>query len=367
MLTPKQIRDVVSGEATDWVSASIRGLTSVLEPAYRWEIGRRNLRFDSGLTESLSVAAPVISVGNLTVGGVGKTPMVAKIAQWFLADGWKPAIVSRGYGATSGPNDEAKELALLCPAIAQVQDRDRVAGSRRAISECGANVIVLDDGFQHRRLARNCDLVLLDATAPFGYDHLLPRGLLREPKSSLSRATGVVLTRSDLVSSETRKRIREEVERYAPGKPWAETKHAPAQWLRKDGSRAPIDELRGKSVVAFCGIGNPPSFRKSLDHLGVNVVEWLEFPDHERYSDRTVGRIERACQRAKSVDAVVCTLKDIVKIARPEFAKIPLFAISIQMEFVTGEKEIREQLFQAVSQSAKNSDHTYERNSQYAE
>ena len=136
-----------------------------------------------------SVEVPVISVGNLTLGGTGKTPMVEWIVRQLQKREKKVGIISRGYGSRGGPNDEALELAWKLPSVPHVQNPDRVAAARRAIDEFGCDALVLDDAFQHRRIARDLDIVLLDALEPLGYEHVFPRGTLREPIEGLARAS----------------------------------------------------------------------------------------------------------------------------------------------------------------------------------
>ena len=169
---------------------------------YTAAVAYRNRRYDLGRAAIHHVAVPVISVGNLTLGGTGKTPMVKWVARRLLAQGSRVAIVSRGYGAAAGQqNDEARELSQALPEVPHVQNRDRVAGAERAIAEFSAQCILLDDGFQHRRLARDLDIVLLDALEPFGFEHVFPRGTLREPLAGLKRAQAVCLSRADAISA----------------------------------------------------------------------------------------------------------------------------------------------------------------------
>ncbi len=154
----------------------------VFEVPYRLLVETRNRHYDRAADAAKRVPVPVVSVGNLTTGGTGKTPMVAWLARWFQQRGLRPVIVSRGYGSQNGqPNDEARELAEQLPDVPHLQDADRVRGAQQAIAQHGAQVILLDDGFQHRRLHRDLDIVLVDALQPFGSEHLLPRGLLRSP------------------------------------------------------------------------------------------------------------------------------------------------------------------------------------------
>src|SRR5436190_16306424 len=205
MLSDSQFRDLVSGHWKGPLAIVLRGALWMLAHPYGWIVRRRNARFDRGLVQPTKVAAPVISVGNLTVGGTGKSPFVAWLARWFLDRGTSVTIISRGYGSRGGkPNDEALELAARLPGVPHLQNPDRIAAANQALATNPAQVLILDDGFQHRRLARDLDIVLLDALAPFGYGHLLPRGLLREPIESLARAQVVALSRSDAVDAERR-------------------------------------------------------------------------------------------------------------------------------------------------------------------
>src|SRR3954468_14061547 len=189
MIGPTKFRDLVSGRRQGFASAALRVLLRVVEVPYTAVVTRRNRPYDRGRAEIRRVSVPVISVGNLTLGGTGKTPMVKWLAGWLQSNGSRVALVSRGYGAATGKqNDEALELGLALPSVPHLQNRDRVAAAERAIAESTSQVLVLDDGFQHRRLAREIDIVLLDALEPFGFEHVFPRGTLREPLSGLDRA-----------------------------------------------------------------------------------------------------------------------------------------------------------------------------------
>ena len=161
---------------------------------------------------------PVISVGNITLGGTGKTPMVEWIARWYRRRGVRVTLISRGYGHAGGINDEGLVLEENLPDVPHLQDPDRVRLASIAVLELETELIILDDGFQHRRLARDLDIVMLDALDPFGLGRLFPRGLLREPKGSLRRAGAIVLSRADLLEPAARDAIRREVDRARPGR-----------------------------------------------------------------------------------------------------------------------------------------------------
>jgi tetraacyldisaccharide 4'-kinase len=322
----------------------LRGLLGVVEPGYRWAVTRRNREFDSGKRGIQRATVPVISVGNLTLGGTGKTPMVQWLARWFGEHGVKVALVSRGYKSARGAaNDEAKELAQKLPSVPHLQNPDRVVAARRAVQEFGAQVILLDDGFQHRRLARDLDIVLIDALEPFGFGHVFPRGTLREPLEGLARANAAVLTRADMVDEAERGRIRAEVERVAPKIVWAQCRHAPQKLIAADGSQDALDKFKGRRVAAFCGIGNPAGFRHTLAQCGYDVVAWREFADHFAYEPLAVQELERWIA-AQDIDAVVCTHKDLVKVARKELGNRPLRAVLVGMEFLAGQAEMEKLL-----------------------
>ena len=336
MLWEAQYRKLVSGEWNGPVASALRGLLAVLEIPYGWVVQRRNARFERGAIQPIRVSAPVISVGNLTVGGTGKTPFVAWLARWFLERNVQVTVISRGYGAGSGkPNDEALELALRLPGVPHLQNPDRTAAAQAAIGANPRQVLILDDAFQHRRLARDRDIVLLDAFAPFGYGHLLPRGLLREPISSLARADVVALSRSDAIEESARREIEAIVRQHAPRAIWVELAHRPRQLISTAGNATSISSLAGQRVAAFCGIGNPAGFRHTLASCGCDVAGWLELPDHCAYGPSELARLTRWLESV-DVQHVVCTCKDLVKIPREELAGKKLWALEIEMEIGRG-------------------------------
>src|SRR3954454_23223623 len=223
MLSPSQFRDLVSGRRLGVAPSLTRGLLRAAEVPYTLAVGRRNRRYDCGHSQVHRVDVPIISVGNLTLGGTGKTPMVKWLAQRLQNAGVRVAIVSRGYGAAEGKhNDEALELAQSLPHVPHIQNRDRVAAARLAVQNFKSQLILLDDGYQHRRLGRDLDIVLLDALEPFGFEHVFPRGTLREPLAGLNRAQVVCLSRADAVSATHREAIQKRVAEIAPQAAWCE-------------------------------------------------------------------------------------------------------------------------------------------------
>jgi len=344
LLTASDFREVVSGRRSGLKASILRGLLRAAEIPYSFATRRRNRAFDTGRREVHSVGVPVISVGNLTLGGTGKTPMVLWLARRFRDRGVRIALVSRGYKATSDAgNDEARELEQRLPGVPHLQNPDRVAAARVAVQEFGAQLILLDDAFQHRRIARSLDIVLLDALEPFGFGHVFPRGMLREPLAGLRRADVVVLTRADMVDDVERARIRGIVERHASNIAWAECRHAPQSLISSSATEQPIHSLRGRRVAAFCGIGNPAGFRHTLDECGCSVAAWREFPDHYAYQPTDIEALADWAQGSRA-ETIICTHKDLVKLAVDQLAGRPLRAITIGMEFLAGQDALESKL-----------------------
>lgn len=344
---------LVNGSTRGPAAAAARaGLAAAAVP-YALAVAIRNAAYHRGLFHTAAVPAAVISVGNLTLGGTGKTPLVAWVARRLVERGRRPAIVSRGYAARPGErSDEAKELGLVLPGVMHVANRDRVAGSRAALA-AGCDTIVLDDGFQHRRLHRDLDIVAIDATDPFGCGHIFPRGLLREPLRGLARAHAFVLTRATAVSAARRAEIRAVVAAHAggPPRPWMEAEHRPVAVRRADGSRQPLDSLRGAAVVACAGIGNPAAFRRTLDELGATVVAFEAFPDHHAYTPGDRAALA-AATRAAGADMLVTTLKDLVKMPADVASGVDVAAVEIAIEPLSGGAEVAELVHAAAAATA---------------
>ena len=342
-------RRIMSGESNGLVAAALRGVAAATEPLYAAVVARKNRRFDSAQVKPIEVGTPVISVGNLTVGGTGKTPMVVWLARWFRERDVAVTIISRGYGAKAGkPNDEFQEIADQLPDVPHLQNPDRVIAARQALATQPKQVLILDDAFQHRRIARDFDLVLLDALDPFGGNRLLPRGLLREPKTSLARAHAVALSRADAVSPDRRSQILDEVARLAPSAIWLELEHRPSLLVQHGRDETQSTEtLRGQKVAAFCGIGNPAGFRHTLASCGAEVIALREFADHFAYPPAEIAALEQwLIKEAAAAEAVVCTHKDLVKIPRAQLAGKPLWAVQIAATIRAGEEALQQRLIQ---------------------
>ena len=325
---------LIRGERRGPLAAMARaGLRAASWP-YGLAVWGRNRLFDRGWKAIHRAAVPVVGVGNLTLGGTGKTPCVEYVARFYRGLGVQVAIISRGYGAAAGRNDEAMVLEENLPDVPHLQDPDRAAAAERAVEELESELLVLDDGFQHRRLHRDLDIVLIDATRPPQRDYLFPRGTLREPAGGLKRAGAIVLTRCDQVGAEAVAATRDWLGRRFPGKPVATTEHRPVA----------ADEFRGKVVGAFCGIGNPAAFRRTLEDLGATVAAFRTFPDHHPYTRADVDDL-RAWAGQLPADAVVATTqKDWVKLRVPGLAGRPLRAVAIGLAFRDGREAFDAQL-----------------------
>ncbi len=281
-----------------------RILLSPFEGAYRVVVKGRGFLYDRRLLKAHDVSVPIVSVGNLTVGGTGKTPVSAWLAGQLAGRGAHPAIVLRGYGG-----DETLVHRRLNEGLSVIECADRVRGMRDAVAEA-ADIIVLDDAFQHRRAARDMDLVLIDADTWTGSTRLLPAGPWREPLSAAARASLVIVTRK--VSDSTQvARVRGAIERAAPGVAVASVLLAPGE-LRSTttGQTLPLHALDGADVTAIAAIANPDGFFRQLTQLGA-VVRPHGYPDHYHFSD---GDAKRLAESALASDFAVCTLKDAVKL-----------------------------------------------------
>ncbi len=316
---------------------------------YRLAIAARRAAYRLGLRRVHRVGVPVLSFGNLTVGGTGKTPAALWLAEWLRREGERPAIVTRGYGgklegrvltvgcdrqALYGPREIGDEAVLLAERFAGpvVCGADRVAAARHAIAEHDATVLVLDDGFQHWRLGRDLDVLLLDGRAGFGNGALLPAGPLREPLRALARADAIVITKGSAGS-----RVAEILVRFAPNVPTFSAELKPRSLVTsEDGMlvERPLGDLVGRRVVTVSAIAQPRSFYELLGALEVRPVEVLEFPDHHPYEQADWQRIMQAAHRA---DLVVCTEKDIVKLRRFPFPRGGLAALRV--DFTLGERD----------------------------
>ena len=336
---------IQSGQRRDPLAVLLRGGLRMASVPYSLAVRVRNQRYDRGRAAVYQAGVPVVSVGNLTTGGTGKTPLVCHIARLFRQADVRVALISRGYGrGEAGLNDEALELEQRLPDVPHVQDPDRVAAARIAVEELAAQAIVMDDGFQHRRLHRDLDIVAIDATCPFGYGYLLPRGMLREPLTGIRRAQLAVLTRSDAVSEQRRAEIRERYRALHPPLNWVQTVHQPTRLIDHDGRPQPLAALADCPVVAFCGIGNPQAFAETVRRCGAALLGLRALPDHAVYDRPTIEALVQWVQSFPAAVRVLCTHKDLVKVRAPRLAGLPLQAVQVDLVVQQGQQQLDEQL-----------------------
>lgn len=309
-------RNLVNGQTKGALASSSRMALSVASQGYGLAIRIRNELFQRGWKSIQRAAVPVISVGNLTTGGTGKTPLVAMVCHLLQESGVRPGIVSRGYGSIDGEaNDEKLVLSLLCPDVPHAQDPDRVAAANSLTIAERVDAIVMDDGFQHRRLHRDLDIVLIDATNPFGYGYLLPRGLLREPLASLQRADVVIITRANLVRAQVLAEIERAIIDAAPQlvDHILHVVFQPTSLRNPDGTRMSLSDTMTRPVYLMAGIGNPDAFRITAVRAGIRVVGTSWFPDHHHYSSDDLNQVQLEA-KASGEALIVTTLKDLVKL-----------------------------------------------------
>ena len=346
------IRKVMSGEHRGVGTALLRGVLSLASGPYAAVSGARRWAYRHSLLRSYWAPMPVISIGNITAGGTGKTPMVAWVVARLHEMGQKPAILMRGYRARSGVSDEAQLLQQVCgevvggqPAVPVIVSPNRVAGALAAV-DAGADVTVMDDGFQHRRLRRDLDIVLIDATNPFGYGRCLPRGLLREPLSALRDADALVVTRADVLPWEQLDALREVLTKLSPHATHHAAIHRPSRLIDQAGREVPLSALTEKRSLAFCGLGNPHAFWGTLEKLGAAVADRVALADHAHYTPAVAASL---VEQAKQYDAevLVTTQKDAVKLDGLAF-DLPVWHLQVELEVIDG----RDELLAAIQKAA---------------
>jgi tetraacyldisaccharide 4'-kinase len=319
---------------------------SPLGSLYGAAMQARRALYRAGRLRVFELGVPVISVGNLTTGGTGKTPLVQWIASELARAGRRVCILTRGYGRQSGTRvivsdgseilsdanlagDEPLLLAeQLQGSAAVICDADRVSAARWAIENLHSEVFLLDDGFQHLRVARNLNILTVDATNPWGNGKVLPAGILREPLAEIDRADCVVITRADSVTSTVE--LRRELSAHHPGCPIFSARMVQADLRPGSGSRLTLQESRKAPAAAFCAIGNPESFFSLLRRAGYQLVHTRAFRDHQYYSQRDIEEITREAV-AGGAQFLITTAKDEVKLRALRF-DLPFYALDIAIE-----------------------------------
>ncbi len=349
-------RELAMGrEEPEGLNLAVAGVLVLLSVPYGigatvslWFRALRPTRFD----------VPVISVGNIVAGGAGKTPLTVYLARLLEGEGRTVAIVSRGYGRCSrgtvvvsrgdGPlvkwrdaGDEPYMMALLTEGVSIVVSKRRQMGVRLAVEELGADAILLDDAFQHVQLARDLDIVAVDAAAPVGNGHLLPGGPLREHPSGVGRAGVLVATRCDRAGGADR--VAGALGPLAPSAPVVETRMKPVEfWDVGTGETVRADDLRQCGCLALSSIADPSDFERTLAKLRMNVLGRLALPDHHDYSGDDVDVVVEAA-REVGADTILTTEKDAVRL-RPWRSRVPLVALGIELEVTRGKELLVEAL-----------------------
>ena len=342
-------RRVISGQSRGFGAAALRLLLAIAATGYTLVVRLRNLLYSRKLLKVHHVDAAVLCVGNITVGGTGKTPLVVWLCN-LLSQNYKCAILTRGYKAkTQDKKDFKDEIAILtenCPEAIVIVNPVRVAGASEAIDKYAADVLVMDDGFQHRRLERDLDIIAIDATQPFGFGKLLPAGLLREPVSSLNRAGAVVITRCNQVTDTQTSELEQILRTTNPDMIIAKTIHAPIYAKSSDNKKIAIEQVKGKKVFTFCGIGNPDSFLNTIKDLGAELAGSIVFDDHYDYTDACLNEITEQAKKL-GADLILTTQKDWTKVisklesrnwasqSHPPFAYL-----AVEIKFLTGEDKL---------------------------
>ena len=327
----------------------LRALARMVSWGYKGAAAAHHALYDLQWRQTIKVPTPVIGVGNLTVGGAGKTPLTAAIVESLLAMGWPVAVISRGYGREKadsttwvsrghGPltsvrlsGDEPYMLASRLP-VPILVGSDRVQLARMALAELGPVVIVGDDLFQHRRLYRDLDIVVMDATRPLGNGLALPRGPLRESASGLRRADAVVLTRANDQTAVHNSRVW--LRSFWGAGPVLTCQHQITGLYSLDGQK--LTSADSNPMLAFCGLANPCAFLNSLEQIGLNVVKLISFPDHHWFSRNDLENLSRQAVDM-GVKALVTTEKDAARLQGNWPYNLPLWVSRLDLFFTQGD------------------------------
>lgn len=330
------IHTILSGADLSPKARLLRAAATVASPVYRAAVAARNSLFDAGLRKPRHLGRPTISVGNVTTGGTGKTPMVAAIAKALLVTGHHPAILMRGYKSGDGESDEAlvyrEQFAEDVPVGV---NPDRVAGAQQILRDSpNVDRFILDDGFQHRQAHRDLDIVLIDATNPFGYGRILPRGLLREPARNVARADSVIITRCDQVSPDALADLDQRIELLHGKPPVGHASHVWTGYLDSDDRVLPLTHLADARVAVVSGIANPAAFTMSAAaHIPNILPAGATFADHYDYTRAELIDLLAMLKDQHNPDAIVTTTKDYVKWRRiASAADLPVTVLRPAME-----------------------------------
>ena len=348
---------MISGQSSGLGATLLRSLLGIVAQVYSTAIRLRNSLYSKGRLKTYRANAPVISIGNITTGGTGKTPLVIWLCRFLQQKEFQCAILTRGYktrGTRDGGRgtriDEVGVLAESCPGAEVIVNPNRVAGATEAVDKFGAKVLIMDDGFQHRRLARDADIVAIDGIRPFGYGKVLPAGLLREPVTALARADAVVITRCDQITGAQLAQLEEKLQQVNPDMLIARSLHAAICAKSLDDKEISIEELKNKKIFAFCGIGNPDAFLNTAKGLGAEPVGSRVYNDHHHYTNNDISDIYEEA-RYLNADLILTTQKDWTKIAPLDSFKkdIPFAYLAIELKFLAGENKLKQLIENALA------------------
>ena len=329
----KYMLSVMKDECGGILSLIIKAFLTVLSWGYRIAIGIVDWSYRTGIRRQYSSGMPTISVGNITLGGTGKTPFTIFLADLLLTKGLKPAVLTRGYG-----KDECRMLSDELADVPVFVGQDRVRGAKCARRD-KRDVLILDDGFQHRRLSRDLDIVLFDSVSMAGNGRLFPRGVLREPVDSIKRADMFVLTKTDMADTEGKEEAVKLLNDTAPGKPVIMARHRPAFLADVTGAASAVEELNGKRICLVSGIADPAYFSFMVENLGGRIVERFDYSDHHNYMQKDVRDILKSCHTS-DVENIIVTKKDFVKLRDLDISYIEdkLYVLNIVMDIVDGKE-----------------------------
>jgi tetraacyldisaccharide 4'-kinase len=330
----------------------VKIILSILSFFYLIIINVRNWLYDHKIFKEVKLSCPVISVGNITAGGTGKTPCVIMLAQMLQRNGFKPAVISRGYGGQSispanivsdddkilldseKAGDEPFLMANALKGVPVITGTKRIITGQTAIDKFATNILICDDAMQHRQIFRDINLVLLDSRMLQGNNHILPWGKLREPIKEIRRADAILLTRSN-EGEQVDEKISELIK--AEQIPVFRSIHQPQYIISSDESiQKPMSDLKGKKVCAFCGIANPHSFEKTILAAEAKILSFDIFPDHHNYSEKEIEKLKDGFIKS-GADYLVTTEKDAVRLRNHlEFLKT-IFILRIKMQIKPSE------------------------------
>jgi len=336
---------ILSGQQRGFISNLIKSTLSIFTCPYLAVLSARNILYKNGIVRSIRLPVKLISIGNITTGGTGKTPFVEFTAKYLNEVGKRVAILSRGYGGNKSSREDSENVNDECLTLREnlrdvpvLVDKDRVASGEKAISDYGVDCLILDDGFQHLKLRRDLDIVIIDSLNPFGGENLIPRGTLREPLRNLGRADLFVISHCNQSDEQTIKSIYTRLNQINPHAPVCESAHRPI-FIENitDGSTLEPEWLKGKMIYGLSAIGNPESFALTLKELEADLIRHRVFSDHHVYTKEEIDDVISEA-RSLGADAIVVTQKDIVKIRKMNIKDANILSLKIEIQVTKGIK-----------------------------